>query len=165
MLPEKHASALLSVAEQLARPKQKSSTMRQAELRRAISTAYYALFHAIRVDYADFLVGRTVTARNSLAWSTAFRTLNHGPLANASQKFKNAESIGSETKEFFNPFADLKQKRERADYDAEGDFGEIEVLNALAQARSALNNYKSLPTSQRRQALALVLSGTARKQQ
>lgn len=162
MLPEKYAGALLTVADQLAKPKQKSSTMRQAELRRAISTAYYALFHAIRLDYADFLVGRTSKARSSTAWQLAFRTLNHGPLANASQHLKNTQSIADDTKEFFNQFADLKQKRERADYELSADFSELEVQNALVQARDALSNYKGLKTSQRRQALALVLGGSKR---
>lgn len=161
MQPERYALALMSVAENLARARQKGEVLRQAELRRSVSTAYYALFHAVRLDYSDFLVGRTKLARESKAWTKAYRTLNHGPLANASGQLKSAE-MAPETLRFYDIFADLKSKRERADYEADNDFSQDEVDNALSQAKRALTDYKRLPSHQRRAALALVL-GSAKK--
>ena len=46
----------------------------QASLRRAISTAYYAVFHSLARIAADLIVG---TDRNE-AWHQAHRALEHG---------------------------------------------------------------------------------------
>jgi len=158
MKPEAHADALLSVALSLAGQAKTSEPVQQAELRRAVSTAYYAIFHQIRMDYADFLVGTTQSARATTAWSAAYRTLNHGPLANAAQNLRNRAEIPQNAHQFFEEFADLKGKRERADYDVVPDFDTVEVLNAVATAERALRNYRDLSASVRRQSLAHVLA-------
>ena len=51
----------------------------QASLRRAISTAYYAVFHSLARIAADLIVG---TDRNE-AWHQAHRALEHGSAKNA----------------------------------------------------------------------------------
>jgi hypothetical protein len=50
---------------------------RQADLRRALSTAYDALFHGLAETAADRLVGVTPQVRRSLAWSRVHRDLDH----------------------------------------------------------------------------------------
>jgi hypothetical protein len=50
---------------------------RQADLKRAISTAYYALFHAMAKIAADMLVG-VGPNRPDKAWTQAYRALQHG---------------------------------------------------------------------------------------
>ena len=56
---------------------QAGPAVRQADLRRAVSTAYYALFHGLAETAADRLVGATPPARRYLAWSRVYRDLNH----------------------------------------------------------------------------------------
>ena len=51
---------------------------RQAELRRAVSAAYYALFHALARCCADTLVGATPASRSQTAWTQTYRALEHG---------------------------------------------------------------------------------------
>ncbi len=41
---------------------------RQAELRRAVSTAYYAMFHSLARCGADLVAGSTKQHRSQLAW-------------------------------------------------------------------------------------------------
>ena len=50
----------------------------QARLRRAISTAYYAMFHALAKSNADALIGSTPQSRGLAAWSQVYRALEHG---------------------------------------------------------------------------------------
>ena len=51
---------------------------RQAELRRAVSTAYYALFHTLARCGADLVAGSTKQHRSQRAWRQAYRALDHG---------------------------------------------------------------------------------------
>ena len=46
----------------------------QANLRRALSTAYYAVFHCLAATAADALMGK---GRND-AWHQTYRALEHG---------------------------------------------------------------------------------------
>lgn len=51
---------------------------RQADLRRAISNAYYSLFHAVATAAADDFVGRT--KRSSPRYALVYRSIDHGSL-------------------------------------------------------------------------------------
>ena len=53
----------------------------QANLRRAVSTAYYALFHSLAATVADALMGK----RRSDAWHQTYRALEHGSARRACQ--------------------------------------------------------------------------------
>ena len=46
----------------------------QANLRRAVSTAYYAVFHSLARTTADLLLGR----KHDDAWHHMYRALEHG---------------------------------------------------------------------------------------
>jgi len=49
----------------------------QVDLRRAVSTAYYAMFHCICRAYANSPLGSSKT-RIDDAWFHAYRSLSHG---------------------------------------------------------------------------------------
>ena len=63
---------LMEVARALAESGQAPPT--QARLRRAVSTAYYAMFHCLAASAADLFIG---TVRNP-AWHRIYRALEHG---------------------------------------------------------------------------------------
>ena len=50
---------------------------RQSDLRRAVSTAYYALFHCLAGCCADLLVGDPGANRSLSAWNQTYRGLQH----------------------------------------------------------------------------------------
>ena len=52
---------------------------RETNLRRAVSTTYYALFHCLAAAGADLLVGGAGADRSRPAWRQAYRALQHGP--------------------------------------------------------------------------------------
>ena len=61
---------------------------RQSNLRRAMSTVYYAMFHCLAKCCADTIVGGRGATRSSAAWTQAYRALDHGQARNrcANQK-------------------------------------------------------------------------------
>src|SRR4051794_18956303 len=65
---------LLEQADRLATPRH-AGPPRQADLRRAISTAYYAVFHAALAAAADQFVG--VTKRSTSQYTLVYRSIDH----------------------------------------------------------------------------------------
>lgn len=65
---------LLSTARRLAKASPKKP--KQSDLKRAISTAYYAFFHAMARDAANLLVG-TGQNKPDKAWAQTYRALDH----------------------------------------------------------------------------------------
>lgn len=74
---------LIETARRLAgaNPGQPRST--QADLRRTVSTAYYALFHCLAGAAADLLAGR---ASRGSDWDQVYRALEHGKARRACQQ-------------------------------------------------------------------------------
>jgi uncharacterized protein (UPF0332 family) len=121
-----------------ARKLAKASPMRprQADLKRSVSTAYYALFHALAKDAADLLVGGG-PARADRAWVQVYRALEHGFAKNAC---KEARNLGFPVQiiDCANEFIDLQEVRHAADYDPEARFSRAEALDWVARAEAAI---------------------------
>ena len=58
--------------------KGKKGQPRQSDLKRAQSTAYYAMFHALCRNCADSFIGRPGSLRSQPAWRQAYRAVEHG---------------------------------------------------------------------------------------
>lgn len=87
---------------------------RQASLRRAVSTAYYAVFQALCATCADTLV------KSSSAWETytpVFRALDHNRTAQILSQ--SAPAIASDVQRVGWAFKELLAAREWADYSPE----------------------------------------------
>jgi uncharacterized protein (UPF0332 family) len=121
---------------------------RQADLRRAVSTAYYALFHAIAKDAADLLVG-SGPARADRAWVHAYRGLDHGFAKNACKevpKLGFAHSIAICASEFIA----LQEVRHSADYDPRARFTRADALQWAARADAAITTLRVAPRRDRK---------------
>ena len=123
---------------------------RQSELRRAVSTAYYALFHLLAACCADLLIGASPAVRRGPAWERAYRALGHGF---ARDQFRNAAQM----RQFSRPlldFADLfvlmQSEREKADYNPNVEFLRFQVLQLIAESRQKIDAFDAVPSSERR---------------
>lgn len=127
---------LISQAERLA--DLSPNKPKQVNLRRAISSAYYAVFHALCQSNASALVG-TGSQKPEKAWSQCYRALDHGT---AKKRCKDSASKGfpQEINDFSNSFVALQEYRHRADYnpDSAKNFSKQETLTIVGQARSAV---------------------------
>jgi len=100
---------------------------RQADLRRAISGAYYALFHAILTQTADVLVGRK--NRDSPRYKLVYRSVPHAAIRAVCENIIKPQLpiryVPYEPRGGFGPdlvavataFIELYEKRHLADYD------------------------------------------------
>lgn len=131
---------LLVTARHLA--KARPSKPRQADLRRAVSTAYYAVFHALARECADRLVGTNSASRSQEAWTQAYRALEHGF---EKQRCERASRQGFPTPitQFADAFATLQEERHRADYDPTASYTRAEALVHVATAERAIRDLRT----------------------
>lgn len=130
----------------------------QVNLRRAISSAYYALFHALVDETCRLMIG----ARHSAApfRHVLGRAFAHGTMKQACAAFAGgtltatvakglpaAFSIPIEIKILARAFADLQDKRHLADYDRTERFRRSDVLMLIDQVETTLNAFAELPSS------------------
>lgn len=127
---------------------------RQAHLRRAVSTAYYAVFHCLSASNADMLIGSS--QRNSGAWMSAYRELDH----NMAYKRCNRSSVSmfpAEIRRFASTLRKLKELREDADYNPAASFSRFDVYQQILDAYRTIRDYGRTPAAQRREFAAHVL--------
>ncbi len=83
-------------------------------LRRSVSDAYYALFHALAALCADSLVG--VTKRNSEAWRLVYRGLDHRRVREEFRR-RDVVNLDAAVGRVATAFIQLQEARHAADYD------------------------------------------------
>lgn len=96
---------------------------RQTNLRRAISTTCYALFHCLAACCADMPVGGEGANRSKPAWRQAYRALQHRQARNRC-RHGNIRGFPNEVQDLANVFADMQTKRHGADYDPDAAFSQ-----------------------------------------
>ena len=127
---------------------------RQSDLKRALSTAYYALFHTLAKCCADVMIGTNSQTRK--AWQQVYRALDHNFAKNACQH-GNISKFPKEIQDFANAFVALQSKRHSADYDPYSRVYKSQVLVDLANAELVMRGLHSAPARHRRAFAAWVL--------
>lgn len=129
----------------------------EASLRRAISSAYYALFHCLSRECADLLIGGSGPDRSGAAWRQVYRALEHGPAKTKCRKREMIRKFPDEIQNFARTFADIQEKRHSADYDPFAQFTKSAVGNDIAAVEAAIARLKSAPEKHRRAFCAYIL--------
>ena len=135
---------LLDTARRLAHPGAAQPT--QADLRRAVSTAYYALFHCLAAAAADLLTG----SDRSPEWHQVYRALEHGKAKRACRQQGALRAFPMEVNSFAEMFADLQGARHEADYALEGEYSKPDVLTIINRAENAINEFEQASVRHRR---------------
>ena len=125
---------LIGTARRLARASPRKP--RQSDLQRAVSTAYFALFHALAKEAADLLVG-TGAARRDAAWTHTYRALEHGFARNACTEIRRLALPPGITGCAL-AFLELQEARHSADYDPNARFTRTEALDLIGIAETAI---------------------------
>ena len=111
----------------------------QARLRRAVSTAYYAMFHCLAASAADLFIG---TVR-SPAWHRIYRALEHGRAKSACRQGQTMRELPTEIRDFADVFIVLQIERQKADYALDTDGYEMsDVLRRIASAEQAIGRFE-----------------------
>ncbi|WP_375455556.1 hypothetical protein [uncultured Methylobacterium sp.] len=127
--------------------------LRQAAFRRAVSGAYYAVFHALCAVCADEMVGWSKTGTHD----PIYRTVDHRTARNRLLS-PRAAAIKMDLKRVGLLFAHLQDQRHAADYSPPSPlFSQRQVDSLIDQAREAIALIEALSQKDERLRLAILL--------
>ena len=143
---------LMEVARVLVEPGDAPTT--QARLRRAISTAYYAMFHCLAMSAADLFIG---TVR-SPAWHRTYRALEHGRARIACRQVQAMSEFPVAVRDFAETFVALQKARQEADYAQDtATHQKSDVRDHIASAELAIRQFGQAAVDAKRSLVAHVL--------
>ena len=139
----------------------------EADLRRAISTTYYSVFHLIVGAAADRVVGLEQRARP--LHTLVYRAIDHRGLSamcllvsrpRLPPKYRAccpAAGFGDDIRVFGRPVYALQQRRNAADHDPGQEISLASTDLALRDARAAIQHWRAAPEGEREALLLLLL--------
>lgn len=140
---------------------------RQADKRRAVSAAYYALFHAVLSSAANQLIG--AVHRGGPAYTLVYRSIAHNRVkavckevgkphpAAAFRAYWPAQGFSRELLRFASLFIQLIEARHTADYDPNYRVNTDEVRRFVKSSRRAIRNLERAREEDKRLFLTLLL--------
>ncbi len=140
---------------------------RQVDLRRAISNAYYCVFHAILTAAADYFVGSS--KQNTRQYSLVYRSVDHGSLRSLCTELKSQKltqkiafhaPVGGfdlDTQTLAKFVLELQEKRVAADYDPRTQIKTLDARLAVEAARAALRHLDQASAASREAFLSLLV--------
>jgi hypothetical protein len=158
---------LLTVARLLAAPGV-VPVATQAQLRRAVSTAYYALFHTVLAAGSARFVG--ADKAGNPGYSIIYRSFAHGRmrsvceaidvsvLSRTLERNLRRTSVSLEARGFAGRFVVLQDARHLADYDPTETFIQTDVDELLDSAEIAIIAFAGIQRDEQSDILALMLS-------
>jgi hypothetical protein len=129
----------------------------QANLRRAHSTAYYALFHRLAKEAADGFLGGVKPGKTNAAWRQVYRALAHKQCSEACKKKTTMSKFPKSIEDFGNTFVTMQAKRESADYDPFVKLTKSEVIADIQLVEQAIADFNQVAVRDRRAFAAYVL--------
>lgn len=130
---------------------------RETNIRRAVSSTYYALFHCLATCNANMLVGGPGANRSQPAWRQAYRGLQHGTARQRCERQNIIIKFPDEIQDFAERFVDMQQKRHEADYDPDATFSKSDVIQDITDAEDVIRCFNSVPVRDRRAFAVYVL--------
>jgi hypothetical protein len=137
------------------------------DLRRAISDAYYGIFHATLAAAADQFVGASKRATSHYA--LVYRSVSHGVIRELCLEIKKQTlprllarhappaGFGANMMAYSEVVVDLQEKRLSADYDPLRRYQTVDALAAVGAAQNALNHFKNATDAEREAFLAVLV--------
>ncbi|MXZ90037.1 MAG: hypothetical protein F4W95_10640 [Chloroflexi bacterium] len=128
----------------------------QGALRRAISTAYYAMFHVLANSNADLIAGPRTPA-NEPRWIAIYRSLRHYRAENPLHGWPHLFS--PPVQNFALVIGGIKAERESADYNPDVNFVQNEVVTWIDSAERAIIDFNAASPQERAMVAIATLAG------
>lgn len=129
----------------------------RSHLRRAVSAAYYALFHCLARTCADTLIGGSNAVRKTDAWILTYRALNHGSAKQRCRDEKSLQQFPSGIQAFAETFAQMQERRHRADYAPDKILRKSDVIRGIQEVKDAISIFEHASSTNRRAFAAYIL--------
>ena len=131
----------------------------QEELKRAVSTAYYALFLHLCDSTANLMVGTLQPdPGRRAAWQRMYRVLQHGVIRNKCLNRNEMQPFSAGIREFASLLASAQNGRHDADYDPFSRYTRQQVLDLIAKAYNAIEAFDAVSRNERRHFIAYLLA-------
>lgn len=140
---------LITTARRLSSPRG-SKKPRQSDLKRAVSTAYYAMFHTLCRNCADCLIGGPNSDRSEPAWRQAYRAVDHSHAKNQCKNKAILAKFPQDIQHFSRQFTILQEKRYAADYDPLSRFDKADANKMADSAERAIKRFREVNIKHRR---------------
>ncbi len=146
-------------------------TSGQAHLRRAVSTAYYAVFHMLLCAGSQRFMGPRKNDMNSPGAAILYRGFNHAEMRKVCEELKTdklkeryrralcRDSVSKEMRDFATAFINLQEQRHKADYNPAFAFEISDTKLLLESAAFAIKTFNRTDHAERSDVLALLLVG------
>ena len=108
------------------------------DIRRAISTAYYALFHILAASNADLIVGQPGPNSAARAWDRAYRRLEHDRARN--NQGPDRHLLPQSGDEFVRILIEAQGHRLQADYAPNAQLNLSLAVSIIARTDTAVMN-------------------------
>jgi ATP phosphoribosyltransferase regulatory subunit HisZ len=137
------------------------------DLRRAISAAYYAVFHATLAAAADLYVGAVKRATSE--YTLVYRSVDHKDIRELCSKvrapnlsgrftqYSPRDGFDADIRAFAQALLELQEKRLEADYNPSVRMRSSDARLAVGIARNALHKLQTAPPASRNAFLGLLL--------
>lgn len=138
----------------------KKGAPRQADLRRAVASAHYAVFHHLVRSCADHIAGKS--RRKTAEYRLVYRSFQHSHLRSICDEAKKTSlparlttacglgSFGTELRECAELFITLQDTRHAADYDPQERFSKLLAEQLITDAVTAILRFEAAPEQERR---------------
>lgn len=107
-------------------------------LRRAISSAYYSMFHCLAESCAKFMAGEYDAAGASAEWLEVYRALDHGAIRSRTGNGMKLDEFSDGARMFIAVLLELQGRRSEADYNPRATFGALDVEDDFMNAEDAM---------------------------
>lgn len=146
------ADDLLDIALRLAQ-----GSPNQTDLRRAISSVYYSVFHSICQSNADSMLGDNPQDRDQGAWRQTYRALEHGYANRRCRSAQSNSRFSPAVQNLARHFVEMQNLRHQADYDPDEIFFIQDVLTSISETNSYISAFLAAPEMERRAFAVYVL--------
>ena len=133
-----------------------SGRPRQVNLRRAVSSAYYALFHFTMAAAADMVAGRTARSAAPDLYKRVYRAIDHADLRSRLSDGR-LQAISRNIARFASAVINLQQARHKADYDPFDRISKTDAVAHINDARDAIAAFEAATLNERQACLTSVL--------
>ena len=122
----------------------------QTELRRAVSCAYYAMFHTLAASNTNTLIGASPANQQRWAWQQTYRAADHRPTRNKLSQASLDGQFPTVIRAFGIVFAVAQQSRHSADYDPHSQFHATDVVDLIDRVEDVIAAFNQTPDDIRR---------------
>lgn len=122
----------------------------QSHLKRAVSAAYYAMFHAVCASAAELLPDASADPATTDAWLQAYRGPEHTHVRNQCRNAGLMVRFPPEIRNFAQNIVQIQSHRNQADYNPRFDFSLTDVSEIIDDAERVINQLSSASAAIRR---------------